>query len=179
MGKIVDLRGQTFGRLTVLELSPIKSAGRNAKWHCRCVCGNEIDANSFKLRHGLTQSCGCLRSEASASRALRHGHAKRGVKSQAWTAWQGMKERCHRPSHRQFHHFGKRGIRVCDAWRESFEAFLADMGEPPPGKVLDRIDKSGHYEPGNCAWVTRSAMASNRYKRPRANASDARESSLT
>lgn len=31
-------------------------------WHCRCNCGNECDVESYNLRRGLTQSCGCISS---------------------------------------------------------------------------------------------------------------------
>ena len=47
--------------------------------------------------------------------------------------------------------YGKLGITVCARWW-AFSDFLADMGERPEGRVLDRRDPRGNYEPGNCRW---------------------------
>lgn len=73
-----------------------------------------------------------------------------------------MIERCKNPKAPNFEYYGARGITVCDRWRESFEAFLEDMGERPAGMTLDRIDGDGGYEPTNCRWATLTTQQRNR-----------------
>jgi hypothetical protein len=76
-------------------------------------------------------------------------------------AWKRMKARCTCKASAGFKNYGGRGIRVCDRWRHSFEAFLEDMGTCPPGHSLDRIDTNGNYEPGNCRWADRVTQNNN------------------
>jgi hypothetical protein len=83
-----------------------------------------------------------------------HGHASRGKKSPTYFSWASMRRRCTLKSHRQYKDYGGRGITVCARWMV-FANFLADMGERPIGKTIDRIDGDKGYEPSNCKWSTR------------------------
>jgi hypothetical protein len=86
--------------------------------------------------------------------------------SPEYTAWKSMKDRCYTPCAGGYAHYGGRGIKVCDSWRDSFENFLADMGpKPGPEYGLGRIDPSGDYTPENCRWMTKGEQLVKR--RPR------------
>ena len=69
--------------------------------------------------------------------------------------------RCTYPKNDNFMNYGGRGITVCERWRK-FENFFADMGFPPEGTTLDRIDGNKGYDKSNCRWATSFEQNSNR-----------------
>jgi hypothetical protein len=125
---------------------------------CKCECGTIKEVIAKNLKSGVSKSCGCLNIKRLKERAT---HGKRHTR--VWRIWQAMKNRCYNPNVRQYKNYGGRGIKVCDRWRNSFTAFLEDMGPKPSKKhSLDRINNIGDYEPGNCRWATVKQQNNNR-----------------
>jgi len=155
-----DIAGRRFGRL--VAVAPVNVQGRY-KWDCRCDCGALTTVDGRELRSGGTLSCGCLRRDTNRT----HGCSQR---TPTYRSWEHMLQRCFNPNEKHFADYGGRGITVCDRWRgtEGFANFLADMGERPPGKTVDRYpDNDGDYRPGNCRWATQKEQNANRRTRGR------------
>ena len=90
-----------------------------------------------------------------------HGHHRARRFTRTYAAWVDMLTRCTNPARDAYVDYGGRGITVCDRWKESFENFLADMGECPKGKTLERVDVDGDYHSRNCIWADRETQANN------------------
>lgn len=83
-----------------------------------------------------------------------------------YAIWSMIKQRCNNPKHTYYHLYGAKGIKVCDRWSNSFEAFIADVGQRPSlNHTVDRFpDKNGEYGPNNFRWATWHEQNSNRNK---------------
>ena len=156
MSALINITGQRFGRLLVIEQS-FDRPSSFARWLCRCDCGSTTVVFSISLRSGRTRSCGCLHSETARKQMTTHGKTH----TQVYEAWHNMWQRCTNKNYPGWKYYGGRGINAFEEWRP-FEAFHAYVGEPPPGTSLDRINNDGNYEPGNVRWATQSQQLANR-----------------
>ena len=156
-----NLIGRKFGRLLPIEYVGKTSWG-NARWLCKCDCGNEIIVSAGHLKSEHTRSCGCWALEERSKNATRHGLTKGNKKPRLFIVWNDMKQRCFNPKAALYYRYGGRGITVCAEWL-SFETFYkwAMANGYAEGLQIDRIDNDKGYFPENCRFVTPTVNARN------------------
>lgn len=137
-------------------------------WLCRCDCGVEKKVRSDHLIHSRVVSCGCFAREKAIEDAKKgRGAVKRthGRSSDpVYRVYRAVLQRCGDPNNVNYHNYGGRGIKVCKRWqgKGGFERFIEDMGDPPPGTTIERVNNNGDYKPSNCIWADQKAQTRNR-----------------
>jgi len=163
------LEKQKFGKLIVLDrYTEPRRTGNGNRYVAKCVCdcGSFVEVEIPNLKSGNTTQCNDCAKISRGKNRRTHGHSYRasgGIEIKSYYTWQAMKRRCLKEYDKRFADYGGRGITICDAWIDSYEAFLGDMGLPPSMKhQIDRIDNDGNYKPENCAWVSRKKQSRNK-----------------
>ena len=163
--KKIDLVGQRFGRLLVLEEAG-RDKHKNVLWKCRCDCGNECVVRSGALRSGHTASCGCFRLVSSRESLIGLDIGHNLSKHPLYGVWHTMLRRggVHKGADdKTRRNYISRGISVCDEWRDfgNFAEWALSHGYEK-GLQIDRIDNDGNYTPENCRWVTPKQNCNNK-----------------
>lgn len=150
-----DITDQRFGRLTALH----RDSTDSRRWVCRCDCGKQKSIQLGHITTGRIKSCGCLVVETTSRRLTTHG--KGNAKCPEYRTWKNIKNRCLNPKSEKYEFYSKVGI--CERWRNSFEAFLEDMGEKPsPRHSIERKNNLKGYSKENCIWALPSRQVRNR-----------------
>lgn len=142
MPKRKDITGMRSGRLVAIKYL---AAGI---WECKCDCGNNYLTSSTNICRGYVKSCGCFKAE---KWVYRHNESRTSL----YRRWMLIRHRCYNPLHTSYKYAGAKGIKMCDEWLNSFEAFKKWSIENGYNEdlILRRIDFNGDFEPSNCKWV--------------------------
>lgn len=152
---MINMIGQKFGRLTVVDFNRLEN--HKTYWKCICDCGLTVISTGNNLRSGNTKSCGCLRREETRIRGKAnktHGESHDN-RTRLYSIWCGMRNRCNNPNHQAFYLYGGKGISLCNDWNNytNFKSWAMSNGYAD-SLSIDRIDPSKGYDPSNCRWIT-------------------------
>ena len=158
MGRKNNLKGYRFDRLLVICDTGLRDKHYHVFYLCKCDCGIFTVSRGDHLKTGRIRSCGCWHSELAEKHAKLNFSTHGDSKTKLYAVWAQMRYRCRNQTNRQYKYYGKRGIRVCPEWKDSYLPFKTWALKNGYQKhlTIDRIDNDGNYEPSNCQFIARS-----------------------
>ena len=152
-----ELIGKRFGRLVILDVyENVRDKNSHGyKCLCKCDCGKTTEKWEYHLKSGAVKSCGCLHSEITEKNNKGRTTINVTENKKAYFMWKDMIKRCSDSKCSNYHHYGARGISVCDEWKDfkNFLKWLESNGfDKNMGREcsIERIDVNGDYSPQNC-----------------------------
>lgn len=142
--KAIDLTGQRFGHLLVLEEAP-KEGGKSRRWRVQCDCGHiytSVGSTVKKRQPG--QHCNkCANKPGKAVEQVSNTPARK--------IFDRIMKYCYNKSCPEYQYFGLLGIEVWQKWKhfEVFQQYVSPHLEVDPDLDLDRIDLTGDWTPDN------------------------------
>ena len=126
-----------------------------------CVCGKNLRTRTADVKTGHTKSCGCQKNTLITKSKIKHN----GKGTRLYRIWKDMNNRTTNPNNSSFEHYGKKGIVVCNEWKDFviFKEWALSNGYNNT-LTIDRINNDGNYEPNNCRWVAMTVQARNKTK---------------
>jgi hypothetical protein len=162
-----DYTGMKFNSLTFIEFvknHKVKSRYQYAIWRIKCDCGVVFEHSSKPIVSGQKKYCSSpihIAEKRKARYDSRWGDCNGTSSHPLYDTWYDMKARCYRSSHWAFEDVGAKGIKVCEEWLDSPNAFISDVESLgwSINQTIDRIDCNGNYEPSNIKLVETTTEA--------------------
>lgn len=153
----------------MLEIIGVEAVeySRSLYFVCKCDCGKTTHIRYDCILRRNQKSCGCI--EEVPKYIDYDGKEKSSHNMKLYPVWKTMNQRCYNPKNKKYERYGKRGIIVCEEWKQSnplgfynFNLWALSNGYKI-GLSLDRIDNNGNYEPKNCRWTDNKSQCRNKY----------------
>jgi len=160
----IDLAGERFDKLLVIERLYNPNTKPRSKWLCECDCGARLVRQSYELRKPkLYQGCSAWIHEIAKYAPITHDAMFKGKPTRLYTTWQNMRIRCTVERNPNYKWYGAKGVSVCAEWNDfaAFREWALTHGYND-NLTIERIDPQGNYEPANCEWVTGSENSKRR-----------------
>ena len=144
-----DIKGQSFGRLTVIGIGEERSKSGHLRWLCRCSCGFAKEISGITLRSGKVNSCGCLHREAMRNNILPNAGSGKNKLFGQYANKAIKKGRSFDLTEKEFFTLTDADCHYCGA-KPSQEIRCKTNSPVYRYNGIDRVDNTKGYDKDNC-----------------------------